>query len=100
MKNLYEVRNDAGEVVSSLNGQYQSYNNSYYAIAVVTNIAYKGKGYGKKVYEMMLSDADKEGVTVEIGDTTSVEKWKQDWFKRLGFVFRAGRMIRKPRSQS
>lgn len=50
---------------------------------------YRGRGYGTKILEMILEDADKESITLVLEPVPSGPldaKQLRDWYTRYGFV--------------
>lgn len=61
---------------------------------------YRGRGYGSKILNMILEDADNEGATLFLEPVPSgpldAEALKE-WYSRSGFEWGAWHMRRKPR---
>lgn len=60
---------------------------------------YRGQGYGSKILNMILEDADKEGVVLFLEPTPSgglSEKELKAWYERHGFSYDAWHMRRLP----
>lgn len=74
---------------------------------VVTRInvmeKFRGQGYGTKVLDLILQDADAEGVTLFLEPVASGGLSQEDltaWYERHGFDWGTWHMKRKPRKES
>ena len=70
---------------------------------VVTRInvmeQYRGQGFGTKVLDLILADADAEGVTLFLEPSPSGGLTMDEltaWYERHGFTWGAGHMARRP----
>lgn len=105
MDTTYIIRDpDSGlfaAAIADLIRIHDSSDNDYVISRINVMEKYRGLGYGTKILNMILKDADREGVTLFLDLVPSGGlngKELKAWYMRHGFIWDAYHMIRQPKS--
>lgn len=102
MKSIYYIEEDslAAAIADVVKMPIDSTKREYYVITRINVMErYRGQGYGTRILDEILKDADEENVTLFLEPIASgglPQKELEEWYVRNGFIWGAWYMRRKP----
>jgi len=102
MKQVYVIPEDgfAAAIADVVRMPIDSSRKEYCVITRINVMErYRGKGYGRKILDLILADADNEGVIVYLEPVATGgldQEELEQWYERRGFTWGAWHMRRLP----